>query len=138
VKIWLFLKCLQFLNSYVQFLMDTILNPAIAQFLMKKKGDTLSVRVSHILVKGDAPMKRASRILINEDAHCGGASPFYFICKKIPTNYSPWDSPCTNTQHELWHTYAHVCVPMVTLQAWCKKHHVEHKLCDIFKALSLS
>jgi hypothetical protein len=46
VKIWpfdvlvLFLKCVQFLKSCVQFLMDTILNLAIVQFLMKKKGDT--------------------------------------------------------------------------------------------------
>jgi hypothetical protein len=43
VKIWLFLK------SCVQFLMDTILNLAIAQFLMKKNRDVLSVlRVSHL------------------------------------------------------------------------------------------
>jgi hypothetical protein len=119
--------------------MDTILNPVIAQFLMKKKGDTLLVRMFHILVKGDVLMKRASHILINGDARCGGMSPLYFICKKrIPTNYSPRDSPCTNTQNDLWHTYAHVCVPMVTLQARRKKHHVEHKLCDIFKALRLS
>jgi hypothetical protein len=39
VKIWLFLKCVQFLKYYVQFLMDTILNSAIHQYLMKKKGD---------------------------------------------------------------------------------------------------
>jgi hypothetical protein len=45
VKIWsfdvlvLFLKCMQFLKSCVQFLMDTILNLAVVQFLMKKKGD---------------------------------------------------------------------------------------------------
>jgi hypothetical protein len=56
------LKCVQFLKSRVQFLMDTILNPAIAQFLMKKKGDMLSVCVSRILVKGYTPMKHASRI----------------------------------------------------------------------------
>jgi hypothetical protein len=68
VKIWLFLKCVQFLKSCLQFLMDTILNPAIAQFLMKKKGD--------------ATMKRVSRILINGGARCGGVSPLYFICKK--------------------------------------------------------
>jgi hypothetical protein len=54
VKIWpfdvlvLFLKCVQFLKSCVLFLMDTILNLAIVQFLMKKKGD--------------APMKCLSRI----------------------------------------------------------------------------
>jgi hypothetical protein len=69
VKIWLFLKCVQFLKSCVQFLMDTILNPTIAQFLMKKKGDALSVRASHILVKEDAPMKCVSRILLKGDSH---------------------------------------------------------------------
>jgi hypothetical protein len=38
-----------FLKSCVQFLMDTILNPAIAQFLMKKKGDMISIlRVLHL------------------------------------------------------------------------------------------
>jgi hypothetical protein len=37
----LFLKCVQFLKPYVQFLMDTILKLSIVQFLMKKKGDTL-------------------------------------------------------------------------------------------------
>jgi hypothetical protein len=48
VKIWLFLKCVQFLKSYIQFLMNTILNPAIAQFMMKKKGDACSVWASCI------------------------------------------------------------------------------------------
>jgi hypothetical protein len=54
VKIWLFLKCVQFLKSCVQFLMDTILNLAIVQFLMKKKGDALWLRASRICEKGDA------------------------------------------------------------------------------------
>jgi hypothetical protein len=71
LKIWLFLKCVQFLKSCVQFLMDTILNPVISQFLMKKKGDALSVR--------------ASCILLNGDTRCGGVSPLYFICKKKNT-----------------------------------------------------
>jgi hypothetical protein len=54
VKLWtfdvlvLFLKCVQFLNPCVQFLMDTLLNPVIVQFLMKKKGDTSYGGVSHI------------------------------------------------------------------------------------------
>jgi hypothetical protein len=45
VKIWLFdilvlfLKCVQFLKSCAQFLMNTILNLTIVRFLMKKKGD---------------------------------------------------------------------------------------------------
>jgi hypothetical protein len=104
VKIWsfgvlvLFLKCVQFLKSCVQFLMDTILNLAIILFLMNKKGD--------------APMKHASRIL-GEGAHthtmCVSylrrretrprnahlisqerASTFYLTCmKRISTDYSP-------------------------------------------------
>jgi hypothetical protein len=54
VKIWsfdvlvLFLKCVQFLKSCVQFLMETILNLAIVQFLMKKKGDVPMKHASHI------------------------------------------------------------------------------------------
>jgi hypothetical protein len=54
VKIWSFdilvllLKCVQFLKSCVQFLIDTILNLAIVQFPMKKKGDTLTQRASCI------------------------------------------------------------------------------------------
>jgi hypothetical protein len=44
----LFLKCAQFLISCIQFLMDTILNLAIVQFLMKKKGDVPTQRVSRI------------------------------------------------------------------------------------------
>jgi hypothetical protein len=92
-----------------------ILNPAIAQCLMKIKGDTLSVRASRILVEGDTPMKHTSRILQKGDARWGGASPLYLICKKrIPTNYSPRDSPCANTWHDHCHTYTHVCVPMAT------------------------
>jgi hypothetical protein len=45
-----------------------LLNPAIAQFLMQKKGD--------------AHMKHTSRILLNRDTCCGGTSPLYLICKK--------------------------------------------------------
>jgi hypothetical protein len=54
VKIWpldvlvLFLKCVLFLKSCVQFLMDTILNLAIVQFLIKKKGDAPTKCVSRI------------------------------------------------------------------------------------------
>jgi hypothetical protein len=48
VKIWLFLKCVQFPKSRVQFLTDTILNLAIVQFVIKKKVDERSVRASRI------------------------------------------------------------------------------------------
>jgi hypothetical protein len=75
VKIWqfdvfvLFLKCVQFLKSCVQFLRDTILNLATIQFLRKIKGDS----------------------------RYRGASPFYFTCtKKIFNNlFTTWASyPC--------------------------------------------
>jgi hypothetical protein len=59
--------CVQFLKSCVQFLMDTILNLTIAQFLMKKNGDVLAVHASRILVKGDTPMKCVSHILLKGD-----------------------------------------------------------------------
>jgi hypothetical protein len=84
LKIWpfdvlvLFLKCVQFLKSCVQFLIDIIPNLAIVQFLMKKKGDMpTKTRVSYVRrretrpwntrllseEKGDEPTKCASRIL---------------------------------------------------------------------------
>jgi hypothetical protein len=44
----LFLKCVQFLKSCVQFLMDTILNLAIVQFLVKKKVDVPTKHTSRI------------------------------------------------------------------------------------------
>jgi hypothetical protein len=58
VKVWPFdvlvlflMPCMQFLKPSVLFLMDTILNLSIGQFLMKKNGDTLLLRVSLILRK---------------------------------------------------------------------------------------
>jgi hypothetical protein len=48
VKIWLFLKCVQFLKSCVRFLMGTILNLAIVQFLILNKGDTPMQHASYI------------------------------------------------------------------------------------------
>jgi hypothetical protein len=46
-----FLKCVQFLKPCVQFLMDTILNLAIVQFLVKEKRDMLLLHTSLILRK---------------------------------------------------------------------------------------
>jgi hypothetical protein len=57
--------------------------------------------------------------------------------KKIPIEYSPRDVPCANAQHAHWHTYANICVTMGILRARHKKHHVEHKVSNIFKALRL-
>jgi hypothetical protein len=68
VKIWpfqvfvLFLKCVQFLKPCVQFLMDTILNPTIVQFLMKKKRDTRYGGTSLCQEKGDTCFGGVSRI----------------------------------------------------------------------------
>jgi hypothetical protein len=84
----------------------------------------LGTHVSHLIKRRHALWRRVC--------------PLLHMQKRIPIDYSPWDSPYTNTQHDLWHTYVHVCVPMVTLQTRHKKHCVEHKLCDIFEALRLS
>jgi hypothetical protein len=68
VKIWpfdvliLFLKCVQFLKPCVQFLMDTILNPAIVKFLMKKKGNVHYGACLLCQEKGDACCGGTSRI----------------------------------------------------------------------------
>jgi hypothetical protein len=62
MKIWLFLKYVQFLKFCVLFLMDTILNLAIDQFLMKKKGDAPTQRRLVSKEKGDATTKHASHI----------------------------------------------------------------------------
>jgi hypothetical protein len=56
----------------------------------------------------------SSHILLKGDARCEVACPLYLICKKILTDYSPRDFPCANTEHDRWHTDAHVCVPMAT------------------------
>jgi hypothetical protein len=66
VKIWpfdvlvLFLKCVQFFKSCVQFLGDMILNLGIIQFLMKKR--EMHVMGACLLSeeKGDVPIKRVS------------------------------------------------------------------------------
>jgi hypothetical protein len=63
VKIWLFLRC-------VQFLMDTILNLAFVHFLMKKKGDVHWLRVSRILDKGDVPSITHIPLLIKSKTQC--------------------------------------------------------------------
>jgi hypothetical protein len=40
VLVLFLMPCVQFLKRCIQFLMDAILNLAIVQFLMNKKGDT--------------------------------------------------------------------------------------------------
>jgi hypothetical protein len=85
VKIWLFLMCVQFLKSCVQFLMDTTLNLVIVQFVMKIKGDTPTKRASPISIKG--------RHALNKRVY-GSASPFYLTTqKRLSIEYSLWDAP---------------------------------------------
>jgi hypothetical protein len=85
-----------------------------------------------------APATRVSRLIKWRRVLWRCVSPLLHMQKRIHTDYSPQDSTCTNRQHDIWHTYANVCVLMVTLQAQHKKHRVKHMLCDIFKALRLS
>jgi hypothetical protein len=86
-----------------------LLNPAIVQFLMKNKGDALSVLRVSLLSK----QRCASRMILNRDACFGGASPSYLICKKeYLIDYSSRDGPCASTWGTRWNTYVHVCVPM--------------------------
>jgi hypothetical protein len=42
--------------------------------------------------------------------------PFTSYVKKEDINYSPWDSPCTNTQCARWHAYVKVHVPTDTCE----------------------
>jgi hypothetical protein len=45
------------------------------------------------------------------------------------------NAPCAIMRRSRWNTYTHVCVTMGTQWARRKKHHVEHKLSEIFEAL---
>jgi hypothetical protein len=63
VKIWLFLKCVQFPEVLCSVSGDVC-------FLVKQKGDVPIEHASCILVKGDVPTEHASRILVKGDAHC--------------------------------------------------------------------
>jgi hypothetical protein len=80
-SIWLFLMC-------VQFLMDTIINLAIVQFLIKKKGDTHRLRVSRILDKGDASSITCVSLLIKST-------------KQFLTVYSPHELPTPTQAHAM-------------------------------------
>jgi hypothetical protein len=83
-------------------------------------------------------MKRASHILVKGDARCTGASPFLLnmqknTCRLFSTGFS---------------LRQHAACPLARIregmcanrqvQAQRKKHHVEHKLSNIFEALRLS
>jgi hypothetical protein len=117
VKIWLFdvlvlfLMCVQFLKPCVQFLMDTILNLIIVQFLVKKKGDMLLLHVSHISGKGR-----------------------HTICGRISILLSCIKKDC---QQKILHgklLAPHTRACLDTCSVWRRRGHVEHKLFLIFKA----
>jgi hypothetical protein len=57
--------CVQFLKSCVQFLMDTILNLAIVQFLIEKKGDARWIHLSCIGGKGRHTLVGCVSLFIN-------------------------------------------------------------------------
>jgi hypothetical protein len=131
VKIWMFLKCVQFLKSYVQLLMDSILNLVIVQFLMKKRETHPSNARVVSEEKGDAPTQRASRI--SETCF----SLLLTCTKKISIKYS---IRCSLRQHATVPIDTNMCVfvSMDTQRARRKKHYVEHKLSDIIEVLRLS
>jgi hypothetical protein len=83
VKIWLFLK-------YVQFpeLLCSVFDEA----------------------KGDVPKERAFHILVKGDVRSRGASPFYLRCTKKESLQIilQGNAHCANSQHDLWHTYVHI------------------------------
>jgi hypothetical protein len=104
----------------------------------EKERRTLGTRVSYLSKGRRTNETRISHLIKWRRALWMCVSPLFRMKKRIPTDCSRWDSPCTNTQYDRWHTYMHVCVLMVTLRARCKKHRMEHKLCDIFESLKLS
>jgi hypothetical protein len=63
-------------------------------------------------------------------------SPFYliYIKKERLQIILHGNDPYVNTQHDIWHTYMHLCVPMVIVQARRKKHRMEHNPSEILKA----
>jgi hypothetical protein len=138
VKIWLFLMCVQFLKSCVQFLMDTIVNPAIAQFLMKKNGDVLSgLCVSHLSKGRRTNEMRVSHLTKGRHVLWRRVSPLLNMQKK--NTYRLFSMGFSLCQHAAW-PLAHICARMCTNgHVWArrKKHRVEHKLSDIFEALRL-
>jgi hypothetical protein len=63
------LKCVQFLKPCVQFLIDTILNLTIVQFLGKKKEDVLLLHVFLILRKGRHACSMHISFLMKKETH---------------------------------------------------------------------
>jgi hypothetical protein len=80
VKIWPFDILVLFMMSYVlflkpcvQFLIDTILNLAIVQFLIKKKGDTCYGSTSPISIKARHSLWGHISYLNKRETHVMGA-----------------------------------------------------------------
>jgi hypothetical protein len=82
--------------------------------------------------KGDAPIKCVSHIL---GTHI---SLLLNMHKKECPQIILHEILLAPTRTCLLEHIHHVCVPMDILRAWYKKHHMEHKLSDIFESLRLS
>jgi hypothetical protein len=122
-----------FLKSCVQFLVKCVLSGEA------KGRHTYTECASRILVKGDVPTERVSRILVKGDVRCEGASPFYLICtKKVLQIILHGNAPCASTQGACWHGYAKRICANGHPAARHKKHRMEHKLSEIFKANGMS
>jgi hypothetical protein len=67
------MPCVQFLKPCVQFLIDTILNLAIVQFLMKKKGDVCYGGASPISIKARRSLWGRVSYLNKRETHVMGA-----------------------------------------------------------------
>jgi hypothetical protein len=104
----------------------------------RRGGTKLVYRIGRML-KGDVPMKLSSHILVKGEVRCGGASPFYLICKKKNT-YILFSTGFSLRQHPAC-PLACIRESMCAnghVQARSKKHRVEHKLYENFEALRLS
>jgi hypothetical protein len=138
VKIWLFLKCVKFLKFYVQFLMDTILNPAITQISDEEKGRrALGTCISHLRKGRHANEMHISHPTKGRPALRRYVSPLLNVQKK--NTYRLFSTGFSLRQHTS-RLLAHIRACMCTnghVQARHKKHRVEHELSDIFEALRL-
>jgi hypothetical protein len=123
VKIWLFLKCVQFPE-----VLCLVSGEAIGRCAYGTRVSHLSegrracrTRDSH-LSKGRRTLWRHVSLLLNMHK------------KRKPTDYSPWE--CSLHQHAAC-PLARVCESTCAnghMRARCKKHCMEHKLSEIFEA----
>jgi hypothetical protein len=116
-----------------------LLNPTIAQFLMKKMGDVFSVLcVSHLSKRRHAYEMCVTHLTKWRHALWRRVSPLLNMQKK--NTYRLFSTGFSLRQHAacpLAHRRESMCANG-HVQAQHKKHYVEHKLSDIFEALRLS